>query len=75
MFKGHMPDITPAQLVAAITWVAAQAVAAGWINNDQSQHWVQLSSTIVTAVWIAGDAILRGFRNVRKAAEANAARR
>ena len=72
MFTGHMPDITPAQLIAALTWIGAQAVAAGWINNDQSQHWVQLGSTIISAAWVIGDAVLRGFRNVRKAAEANA---
>jgi hypothetical protein len=72
MFSGHLPDITPAQLIAALSWVAAQAVAAGWVNNDQSQHWLQLGSTIISAVWIVGDAALRGFRNIRKAAEAKA---
>jgi hypothetical protein len=72
MFKGKFPDITAAQVIAGLTWIAAQAVAAGWVNNDQSQHWLQLGSTIVTAVWIVGDAVLRGFRNVRAAAEAKA---
>lgn len=68
-FQGHMPDITPAQLVAALTWVGSQAVAAGWVNNDQAQHWVQLGSTIITAAWLIGDAILRGARNVGNAAK------
>ena len=72
MFSGHMPDITPAQLIAALTWVGSQVVAAGWINNDQSQHWVQLGSTVIASAWLIGDAMLRGFRNVRKAAEAKA---
>lgn len=72
MFKGNMPDLTPAQLIAALTWIGSQAVAAGWIDNAHSQHWVQLGSTIISSAWIAGDAILRGFRNVRKAAEAKA---
>lgn len=72
MFKGKMPDITPAQVIAALTWIAAQAVAAGWVNNDQAQHWLQLGSTIVASVWVLGDAILRGFRNIRVAAETKA---
>lgn len=66
--KGNMPDITAAQIIAALTWVAAQAVAAGWVNNDDAQHWLQLGSTIVTAVWIIGDALLRGARNIGNAA-------
>ena len=72
MFTGKFPDITPAQVIAALTWIAAQAVAAGWVSNDQSQHWLQLGSTIVASVWVLGDTLLRGFRNIRAAAEAKA---
>lgn len=75
MFSGHMPNITQAQILAALTWVASQAVAAGWVNNDQSQHWLQLGSTIVTSAWVIADALLRGFRNIRAAAEATAAKK
>jgi hypothetical protein len=69
---GHMPNVTPVQLIAALTWVASQAVAAGWIDGDASKRYVSIGSTVITSVWIAGDAILRGFRNIRKAAEAKA---
>jgi hypothetical protein len=69
MFKGKFPDITAAQVIAALTWVAAQAVAAGWVNNDDAQHWLQLGSTIVASAWIVGDTLLRGFRNIREAWE------
>jgi hypothetical protein len=72
MFKGKMPDITAAQVIAALTWVAAQAVAAGWVNNDQAQHWLQVGSTIVASVWLLGDVLLRGARNIRVASEAKA---
>ena len=72
MFGGKTPDVTQAQILAALTWVASQAVAAGWVDNNQSQHWLQLGSTIVTAVWVVADAVLRGFRNIRAAAEAKA---
>lgn len=63
-FKGKMPDITQSQVLAALVWVVAQAVAAGWIDNDQAQHWVQLGSTILASVWILADTLLRGFRNM-----------
>lgn len=72
MFKGNMPNITQAQILAALTWIATQAVAAGWVNNDQAQHWLQLGSTILASVWVLGDALLRGFRNIRVAMEAKA---
>jgi hypothetical protein len=64
MFRGKFPDITAAQVTAALTWIATQAVAAGWVNNDSAQHWLQVGSTVVTAAWIVGDALLRGARNV-----------
>ncbi len=69
MFRGKFPDLTAAQLIAALTWVAAQAVAAGWIDSDHSKRYVSIGSTIITSVWIAGDAILRGVRNIREALE------
>ena len=67
MFKGKFPDITQAQILAALTWISTQAVAAGWVNNDQAQHWLQVGSTILAAVWVLGDALLRGFRNINDA--------
>lgn len=72
--KGRMPNITQSQITAAIIWVAAQAVAAGWINNDQAQHWVQLGSTILASVWILADTLLRGARNISEASKNNAAK-
>jgi hypothetical protein len=71
MFTSKMPDITLAQLTAALMWVGAQAVSAGWIDNNHMQKYVALGSTILTATWIVGDAVLRGARNVRHAIEAS----
>lgn len=70
MLTGKFPDITAAQLIAALTWVISQAVATGWVNNDDAQHWIQLGSTIIAAAWVIGDAILRGFRNINAAKNA-----
>jgi len=71
MLKGKFPDLTAAQLIAALTWVGAQAVAAGWIDGDHAKRYVSIGSTVITGVWIVGDAILRSARNIRAAIEAN----
>lgn len=67
MFKGKMPDITQAQLLAALTWIVSQAVATGWVNSDVGQKWLQIGSSVIAAAWVIGDAILRSFRNIAAA--------
>lgn len=69
-FTGHMPDITPAQVIAALTWVVGQAIAWGWIDNDAGQQFVSVATTVVSGVWMAVDAALRYARNKRLALEA-----
>lgn len=62
IFGGKMPNITQAQIIAALTWVAAQAVSAGWVDDNTSQKWLSIGSSIISGVWILGDAILRAHR-------------
>lgn len=62
MFGGKTPDITSAQALAVATWVATQAVAWGWISNDQGQVLLSAGATIVAAAWKIADAFLRGKR-------------
>jgi hypothetical protein len=58
-----MPDVTLAQLVAALTWVLSQAVAMGFIDSNQSALALQVASTVLTAAWVIGDAIIRNGRS------------
>jgi hypothetical protein len=60
--SGTMPDITPAQLLAAFTWVVAQAVAYGYLDSLKSQLVLSIGSTVITAAWKIADAIIRQGR-------------
>lgn len=68
--KGHMPDITPAQVIAAVTWAIAQGIAWGWVNNDDGQRIISTASTLISGAWIFADMLLRSARNKRLANEA-----
>ena len=57
-----MPDITPAQIAAFAAWVVSQAVAWGWISNDQGQILLSAGATVLAAAWKIADAFLRGRR-------------
>lgn len=63
MFGGTRPDITAAQLVAALTWVVAQAVAFGWIDGKSSQVILSVGATVLAAAWKIADSIIRNGRN------------
>lgn len=60
--SGTMPDLTPAQLVAALTWIVSQAVAFGWLDTRYSQIVLSAGSTIIVAAWKVADAIIRNGR-------------
>lgn len=60
--RGPMPDVTPAQLVAALGWIVAQAVAWGWITDTDAQLVVSVGATVIASVWKLADAYLRGKR-------------
>lgn len=57
-----MPDITQAQVMAVLKFVAGQVVAWGFINNAAGQRIVSVGSAVLAAVWIMADAYLRAQR-------------
>ena len=63
MLTGLRPDITAAQLVAALTWVVAQAVAFGWVDGTSSQVILSIGATVIAAAWKIADSIIRNGRN------------
>lgn len=62
MFGGKTPDITAGQIGALLTFVVGQAVAWGWVTNDQAQQIIAIGSIVVAAVWKLADADLRANR-------------
>jgi hypothetical protein len=62
LFQGNLPDITPAQIAAVLTFVIGQAVAWGWVDNQHAKVLISSGSIIIAAVWKLADAYLRGQR-------------
>lgn len=56
------PDVTQAQLLAAFTWIVGQAVTMGLVDNDQSTLLLQVGVTVISAVWVVADAVIRNGR-------------
>jgi len=63
-----MPDITPAQVLALVTFLVAQLVAYGVIDGTAQQAVLSAAGTVIPAVWTLADALLRGARNKAHAA-------
>ena len=64
------PDITLAQLTAAVSWVVVQLLAMGVIDDNTAQLVVQVASTALSAVWFIADAFIRNGRAKAVAATA-----
>lgn len=62
MLTGKMPDITPAQIAAVLTFVVGQLVAFGLVDSQHEQVLISAGSTILAAAWKLADAYLRGSR-------------
>lgn len=60
--KFATPDITPAQIAAGITAIAAQAVAWGWIKDTTGQNLVAVAGIILPTAWAFADAHIRHGR-------------
>ncbi len=58
----RLPDVTPAQILAVVGWVAAQLVAYGVLTEQTSQLVVSSVSTLLAAAWQIGDAWIRHGR-------------
>lgn len=57
------PDLTPAQLLAFVTWAVAQLVAFGVVDDETRQIMLSGAGTILPAVWAFADAIIRHGRS------------
>jgi hypothetical protein len=57
------PDVTPAQVLAVLGWVGAQAVAWGWLDAGTAQLAVSAGATLVALGWKLSDAIIRNGRS------------
>lgn len=71
MFSGKMPNITQAQILAALTWVVGQAVTLGWCDQETSKVILSSGTSLLAAAWIIGDAYLRSNRAKAVAADPN----
>jgi hypothetical protein len=56
------PDITPAQILAAVAAVASQAVAWGVMTQGTSAQLVSIAGIILPAVWAIVDSVIRHGR-------------
>lgn len=56
------PDITPAQVLALVTFIAGQLVAYGVLSSTTSQLVVSIGATAIAAVWKIADAVIRHGR-------------
>lgn len=64
------PDITLAQIMAAIKWIVAQLVITTLVDNNTAQYILQICATVVPAAWMVADAIIRHGRAKVAAAQA-----
>lgn len=56
------PDITLAQILAALAFVGGQAVTMGLIDSATEKFVLGIGITVVTAAWAVADAIIRHGR-------------
>lgn len=63
------PDITPAQIIAAIGAVVSELLAAGVIDGRTAQLVVGLAGAIVPLALVIADAIIRHGRSQIAAAQ------
>lgn len=57
------PDITPAQILAVIAFLVAQAVAFGWIDGTAQQSILSAAGTVLPVAWALADAMIRKGRS------------
>jgi len=54
----HLPRLTTAQIIAAIAFIADQAVAYGWMTAGTKQTIVSLAGIVLPSVLMVADAIV-----------------
>lgn len=60
--SGTMPDLTPAQITALVTWVVSQFIAFGWLDVRYQEIALSAGSTLLVVAWKIADAIIRNGR-------------
>lgn len=73
MFRGTMPDITPAQIAAVVGWIVAQLVAYGVLDARYQALALSIGATVLAVAWKIADAWLRGKRAVAVASNPDVA--
>lgn len=63
-----LPNITLAQCIAAISWVATQIFTMGLASQGTTKLIISVGSSVVTTGWFVADAIIRYGRNNARAA-------
>lgn len=63
----NTPKITPVTILAALTWVASQAVAYGWLKHGPDQQTLSGAATLLALGVTWADAHLRGKRAIAHA--------
>jgi hypothetical protein len=58
-----LPDITLAQIVSAVTWIAGQVVIMGVADEETTKAVLSVTITVLTAAWMIGDSIIRNGRS------------
>ncbi len=60
--KFATPDITMAQVAAALTAIITQVVAWGWISDTQGQQLVSIAGLVLPPALVIADAVIRHGR-------------
>jgi hypothetical protein len=58
-----LPDITLAQILAGVSFIVGQAVTMGLADSETSKFILSLATTVITAAWVVGDAVIRHGRS------------
>jgi hypothetical protein len=69
VFRGERPDITPAQIKAAVLFVCTQAAALGLMSASTQTYILQVTGTLLPVVLILSDVLLRSARNKAEVAK------
>lgn len=58
-----MPDLTPAQGLAAVIWFVSQLIGLGVVDSRTSKIVITVSATVLAAAWFLADAFIRYGRS------------
>jgi hypothetical protein len=68
-FQGRTPDITPAQVAAAVKFVCVQAIALGLMTPGMQAYILQITGTVASVALLVVDFAIRSARNKAEVAK------